>query len=230
MLALLDQGTATRDSIAIAKEQERLGANIGTASSMDMTNVSLYALKPNLAASLDLLADVVRNPAFRPADLDRERAGLLTQIATEKTEPTSIALRTLPPLLYGTQHPYGVPFTGSGDEKGVTAATRDDIVAFHDKWIRADNATIFVVGDTTLAELTPLLEARFGSWKAPATAKGTKSFPAMVVAKPRIILIDRPQSPQSMILAGETLPLKGTDDILPSTPPTRCSAAVRPHG
>ncbi|MGH6741850.1 MAG: M16 family metallopeptidase, partial [Bradyrhizobium sp.] len=110
----------------------------------------------------------------------------------------------------------GVPFTGSGDEAGIKAITRADLLAFHARWIRPDSATIFVVGDTTLAEILPLLEARFGDWKKPDTPHGTKFFGRdKTIETPRIILIDRPQSPQSMILAGQLLPTRGVDDPLP---------------
>jgi predicted Zn-dependent peptidase len=218
LLSLLKEGTATRDSTAIAEEQERLGASISANASMDRTTLSLSALKPNLAASLDLLADVVRNPAFRPDDVERKRAALLAQIAEEKTQPQGLALRVLPPILYGAGHPYGVPFTGSGDEAGVKAATRADLLAFHQRWLRPDNAEIFAVGDTTLAELVPLLEARFGTWARPPVAKGVKSFAAAPLgAGGRIVLIDKPQSPQSMILAGEPLAARGVDDPLTLT-------------
>src|SRR3546814_15266009 len=94
---------------------------------MDATNVGLYALKPNLDASLGLLADVIRNPAFAPAEVERLRGQVLTRIAAEKTEPMPIAQRLLPPLLYGQSHPYGIPFTGSGTESGVKAVTRADL-------------------------------------------------------------------------------------------------------
>lgn len=211
--ALLDEGTKTRSSLTIAQEQERLGAAVSAGNSMDRTTVGLFALKPNLDASLGLLADVVRNPAFAPAEVERLRGQMLTRIAAEKTEPMAIAQRMLPPLLYGTAHPYGIPFTGSGTESGVKAVTRADLVAFHDGWVRPDNAKIFVTGDTTLTELLPLLEKRFGDWKAPAAAKGTKLFRMDRMARPaRIILIDKPQSPQSMILAGVLTAKKGTDN------------------
>ena len=180
---------------------------------MDATNVGLYALKPNLDASLGLLADVIRNPAFAPAEVERLRGQVLTRIAAEKTEPMPIAQRLLPPLLYGQAHPYGIPFTGSGTESGVKAVTRPDLVAFHDKWLRPDNATIFVTGDTTLADVMPLLEKRFGDWKAPGVAKGTKLFRMDRMMRPsRIILVDKPQSPQSMILAGLLTNKAGTDN------------------
>ena len=211
--ALLDEGTTTRSSIEIAEEQERLGAAISAANSMDGTTVGLFALKPNLDASLGLLADVIRNPAFRPEEVERLRGQVLTRIAAEKTEPMAIAQRMLPPLLYGQAHPYGIPFTGSGTESGVKAVTRADLTAFHDAWMRPDNATIFVAGDTTLAEMMPLLEKRFGDWKAPASAKGTKMFRMDRMRRvPRIVLVDKPQSPQSLILAGVLTNKAGTDN------------------
>ncbi|MEJ7926437.1 pitrilysin family protein [Sphingobium sp. AN641] len=213
MTSLLDEGTKNRNSVRIAQEQERLGAAISAGSSMDRTQVGLFALKPNLDASLDLLADVVRNPAFAPAEVERLRGQLLTRIAAEKTEPMPIAQRLLPPLLYGKAHPYGLPFTGSGTESGVKAVTRNDLLAFHQKWIRPDNAKIFVTGDTSLADLLPLLEKRFGDWTAPASARGTKLFRMDRMARPaRIVLVDKPQSPQSMILAGLLTNKSGTDN------------------
>ncbi|ARS27784.1 M16 family metallopeptidase [Sphingomonas sp. KC8] len=212
-LSLLDEGTKTRNSIQIAEEQERLGASIGSSASMDRTSVSLFALKANLAPSLDLLADVLKNPAFEPAEVERLRAQLVTSIAAENTQPRGIARRVIPELLYGKLHPYGVPLSGSGTEAGVKSVTRDDLFAFHQAWLRPDNGKIFVAGDVTLAEITPLLEARFGQWKAPASPKGAKLFRMDRMARPpRIVLIDRPQSPQSFIMAGQLLPFKGTDD------------------
>jgi zinc protease len=211
--ALLDEGTKTRNALQIAQEQERLGASVSASNGMDRTTVGLFALKPNLDASLGLLADVIRNPAFTPADVERLRGQMLTRIASEKTEPMAIAQRMLPPLLYGKAHPYGIPFTGSGTETGVKAVTREDLTAFHDSWLRPDNAKIFVTGDTSLADLMPLLEKRFGDWQAPTRAKGAKIFRMDRMARPpRIVLIDKPQSPQSMILAGVLTSQKGTDN------------------
>ncbi|MGC6330388.1 M16 family metallopeptidase [Rhizorhabdus sp. FW153] len=214
-LALLDEGAGKRDSIALAEAQERLGAQIASSATMDRTNVSMFALKANLAPSLDLLADVIQRPTFEPAEIERLRNQVLAGIAAENAQPRGIARRIMPSLLYGKLHPYGVPMSGSGTEEGVKAVTRADLLAFHDRWLRPDNARIFVTGDTTLDELKPLLEARFGSWAKPAAPKGEKQFRMDRMARPaRIVLIDRPQSPQSYILAGELLPTRGVDDPL----------------
>src|SRR3546814_21188810 len=76
MLALMDEGTRTRSSIDIAEEQEPLGAVITPEASMDRTDVSLFALTPNLAPSLAPFADIVRTHAFAAGEVvDRQSAG-----------------------------------------------------------------------------------------------------------------------------------------------------------
>jgi len=214
MLSLMDEGTTTRDSIAFAEAKERLGAQIDGSATADETVFSLFALKPNLAASLGLLADYIRNPAFDAQELDRVRAQQLNRLKAELNNPNAIASRVLMPVLYGADHPYGIPPSGLGTTSAVTAATREQLAAFHSAWVRPDNARIFVVGDTTLKEVKKQLDAAFGSWKAPAVAKGTKHFETPIPAPtPRILLFDRPKSPQSVILAGKVLGVKGTEEL-----------------
>ncbi len=216
MLSLMDEGTTSRDSITFAEAKERLGAQIDGTATADETVFSLFALKPNLSASLGLLADYIRNPAFDAQELERVRAQQLNRLKAELNNPNAIASRVLMPVLYGADHPYGIPPSGLGTTSAVTAATRDQLAAFHAAWIRPDNARIFVVGDTTLKEVTKQLDAAFGNWKAPATAKGAKHFETPVpTPKPRILLFDRPKSPQSVIMAGKVLTVKGSDEIEP---------------
>ncbi len=214
MLSLMDEGTTDLNSIAFAEAKERLGAQIDATANADETVFSLFALKPNLGASLSLLADYIRNPAFDAKELERVRAQQLNRLQAELNNPNAIAGRLMAPMLYGTDHPYGIPPSGLGDAKAVTAASRDQLAAFHAAWIRPDNARVFVVGDTTLAEVKKQLDATLGQWKAPKTAKPVKNFDIAIPApKPRIVLFDRPKSPQSVILAGKVLDAKGGDAL-----------------
>lgn len=216
MLSLMDEGTTSLDSIAFAEAKERLGAGIDGSASSDETVFSLSALKPNLGASLALLADYIEHPAFDAKELERVRAQQLNRIKAERNNPNALAARTLMPVLYGADHPYGIPPTGLGNAAAVTAATRDQLAAFHHSWIRPDNARIFVVGDTTLKEVKKLLDASLGQWKSPDGPVQVKDFSvAIPVPQPRIILIDRPKSPQSVILAGKVLDVKGGDELEP---------------
>ena len=213
MLALMDEGTKSRTSTQIAEEEERLGASISAGASMDRTGISLSALSPNLAPSLALFADVVRNPAFDPKEVDRLKGQQLNRIASEMTQPQGLALRMLPPLLYGVAHGYGVPFSGTGDPKVVATLTSADMVAFHRAWVRPDKAKIFVVSDLPLDRIVAALNTAFGDWTGEG-APGVKADEAPVPAPaPRIVLIDRPGSPQSLILGGAVLNATGTQEI-----------------
>ena len=213
--AMLDEGTKTLDSVEIAKRRQRLGALISAGAGLDSSIASLSALNANLAPSLELFADVVRNPAFRDADIERIRAQWLADIAQEKTQPNGMALRTLPPLLYGKDHAYGIPFTGTGTESAIKSLTADDLAAFQRDFIRPDNVKILVAGDTTLAQILPLLDKTFGDWTAPASAVPRKNL-AQVAAqkKPRVFLINRADSPQSLIFAGALAPPTKAPDYL----------------
>lgn len=215
MLAMLEEGTKTLNSVQIAEAQERLGASISVAATMDRTNVSMYAPAPNLAPALDLMADIIKNPAFDAKELERIRATQLSRIASELTQPQGLAGRALPPLLFGKDHPYGVASSGLGEPAVVSKLTRQDLAAFHNKWIRGDNAEIFAVGDTSLADLKPLLEKNFGIWRMTRDLPGKKNFDVPTPpAQERIVLVDRPQSPQSVIFAGQLLDARGGDDLL----------------
>jgi predicted Zn-dependent peptidase len=215
MLNLMEEGTRTRDANALAEAKERLGASINIGASMDRSSATLSTPSANLAPSLTLLADVLRNPAMGATELERVRAQRLTGIASERTQPGAIAQRALPPLLYGPESPYGRGFTGTGDEATVRALTVADLTDEYATWIRPDNATLFVVSDRPLAEVQAELDRALGDWRAPAATKGEKNFAAQPpAAQPRIVLIDRPQSPQSLIYGGQLLPLSGTDDTL----------------
>ncbi len=214
-LGMLDEGTANRTALEISAEAERLGATLSTGSNLDMSTVNLSALKPNLNASLALAADVVRNPAFNQGEIDRLRSRWIPSIAQEKAQPVQLALRTLPPLLYGDGHSYSVPYTGSGTVDAIAALKRDDLVSFHTDWIRPDNATIFMVGDITLDEAMASLESVFGDWQAPASPVPAKNIgEAELPENARVIIMDKPGSPQSLILAGHLFPSTGAEAYL----------------
>ena len=133
---------------------------------------------------------MTKDAAFRPEDIERIRTQRLTSIAQQQKDPQRVAHRLLPQVLYGNEHPYGgVP----GDPKAIARFSRADFAAFEQRWLRPDNVKIFVVSDRPLSEIQPLLEERFGTWAAPAVAKGAKNFTAL---PPRPasqkILLDQP--------------------------------------
>ncbi|GGD56554.1 M16 family metallopeptidase [Croceicoccus mobilis] len=215
MLDLMDAGTTTLDATELAIAQERLGASISSGSSRDSTNFTLSALKPNLGASFELLADYVRNPAFDTTELERVRAQQLNAIQAEKTQPSAVAQRFFYPAIYGDKHPYGRAPSGLGNADVVAQLTASDLKGFHDTWLRPDTARLYVVGDTTLDQVVELANETFGNWKRPAMPAPQKNFDVAIPSpEPRVILIDRPGSPQSMIIAGKVLDKTGRDDLV----------------
>ncbi|SEP01461.1 Predicted Zn-dependent peptidase [Luteibacter sp. UNC138MFCol5.1] len=204
---LLEESTTSLDSVEVARRKERLGAFVSANCTLDTCGVGLNALNEQLTPSLELFADIVRNPAFKADDIERIRGQWLAGIAQEKTEPTGLALRSLPPLLYGKDHAYGIPFTGSGTESAIKSLKAADLVAFQRDYLRPDNLRILVAGDTTLEAILPQLDAVFGDWTPPATPVPKKNIGQVAVQpKPRVFLINRTDAPQSLILAGLLAP------------------------
>lgn len=212
---MIDEGPEGLSSQEFAEAQERLGASINSNNGADRSYVMLNALSPNLPASLDLLSDVIRNPAFRPDDIDRLRSQTLTGIAQLQKDPTRVGRRLLPVVLYGAGHPYGGP--PGGDPAAIAKFSRNDLVVWKQTWLRPDNLKIFIVSDRPLSEVEPLLEARFGKWAAPTVDKGVKTFAAAPPrpSSPKILLVNRPGAPQSSILGAQLLPIDPRDDIIP---------------
>ncbi|HTP12628.1 MAG TPA: pitrilysin family protein, partial [Bacteroidota bacterium] len=204
-MGMLDEGTTTRSALTISDELSKLGATLNTGSGLDESFVSLSALKANLDASLDIFADVVLNPSFPQADFERLQKQTIARIQREKVQPIQMALRILPALIYGPHHAYGSPFTGSGTEAAVSKMTRGDMVKFHQTWLKPNNATLVIVGATTMDEIKPKLEKLFKNWKSgdvPSKNVPTVDFPA----KPVVYILDKPGSQQSVILASEVAP------------------------
>jgi zinc protease len=157
------------------------------------------------------MADIARNPAFAPAEVERLKGQRLAQIAQQQASPFGLASRAIRPLLYGDAHPYGS--VGSlGTAAVVKELTPGALRATHDRWLRPDLARITVVGDVTMAQLLPQLEAVFGNWQARAGPAPRKALGAPTPApRQRLVVIDRPNSPQSVLLFGRLLPLTGKD-------------------
>lgn len=204
---LLDEGTKTKDALQINEELLLLGANLGTGAGLDMSNVSLSSLKSNLDKSLELYADVILNPAFPDKEIDRLRKERIAQIKREKVTPIQMAVRVFPQFLYGKDHAYGYPMTGSGYEETVMKITRDDLVNYHKTWFKPNNATLIIVGDITMDEIKPKLEKLFKDWK-PGDVPKKNISEVKQKDKPIIYLMDKPGSPQSVLLAGHLAPPK----------------------
>jgi zinc protease len=197
-LNIMDEGTTSKNAVQIGEAQERLGARLNTGAGDDSATITLSALKANLGPSLDLFADVLLHPSFPTEDFERIRKETLVRMQSSKLEPNAMSQRVLPPLVYGKGHPYGALGGGSGTEATIGALSTKALADYWSTWFKPNNAKLIVVGDTTLAELKPLLEARLASWK-PGEVPAKKIGPAQNIDKTVVYLLDRPQAMQSVI-------------------------------
>ena len=210
---VLDEGTKTRTALQISEELALLGASLGSGSNLDLSTVSLSALKSNLDASLNIFADVILNPSFPKEDFQRLQKQRIAGIQREKVTPIQMALRVMPKIIYGDDHAYGNPLTGSGTEQSVMAITREDLVKFHKTWLKPNNATLVVVGATTMNEIKPKLEKLFKDWKQGDVPK-KKIAEVEQQKKPTVYLIDKPAALQSIVISGHvTLPQSNPDEL-----------------
>ena len=206
-MSMLDEGQGDMDALEFANRVQELGARMGASSDVDGSGAYVSALKDKLDPTLQLFADMLRQPNFAQADIDRVKATWIAGIQQEKASPNGAALRVLPPLLYGAGHPYAIPFSGTGTEASIKGLSRADLVAYHDAYVRPQGATVIVVGDTTLDEIVPKLDAVFGDWSGTGAAPAPAKVPT--VARPdgvRVFLIDKPGAVQANIFAGELVP------------------------
>ncbi|MDV3513794.1 MULTISPECIES: pitrilysin family protein [unclassified Stenotrophomonas] len=204
---LMTEGAGKLGSLAFADAADALGASLDAGAGLDSVTVDMSALKENLVPSLALYRDLLREPRFEQSEIDRVKATWIAGIQQEKVNPNAVAMRVLPPLLYGKGHPYAIPFTGSGDEAAIRSLGREDLVDFHRDWLRPQDGTLIVVGDTTLAEIVPLLDKQLGDWKATGDAPTIKATTAVALPKsPRVFLIDQPGAVQANLFAGQVVP------------------------
>ncbi|MCE5228915.1 insulinase family protein [bacterium] len=197
---MLDEGTKSRKSEEISEELALLGAGFGSSAEPDYMRASISMLKENIDPTLELYADLILNPAFRAEDFQRCKKQLLSDVKQEKARPDAEGYRIAPRLMYGAGHPYGALVTEASIEK----IGRDDLIAYHRESFKPGSATLIVVGDTTMAEITPKLEKAFKQWEG-GTAPKKQAVAANGANGPAIYLIDKPQAPSSFILVGNLI-------------------------
>jgi zinc protease len=211
---LIDEGTKTRSALQISEELMRLGATFNTLSALDYSGLGMNALKVRLDPAMALFADVLLNPSFPQEEIDRQRKQVIGQIMQEKKQPVQMGLRILPTLVYGSNHPYGQPLTGSGTEEVVQSLTAKDLEAFHSTWFKPNNSTLVVVGDVTLEEIVPKIEKVFGKWatgQVPQITLPTVEQPKATT----VYIVDKPDAAQSVLLAAHLLPPKSDPTMVP---------------
>lgn len=208
---ILNEGTKTRDAFEISDQTGRLGAYLSTNSSFDYSGINLNILKNNLDQGLELMSDIALNPTFPQAELDRQKQIYLGRIQQESKQPFTTAIKAYYYELYGPNHPYAQPYTGSGTTQSIEAITRADLQACYEANYLPNNAVVIVVGDITLEDAKGRLEKAFKKWQ-PGTVAKQEIASVEPLKKTKICIVDKPGAAQSVIVIGNlTIPRDNPD-------------------
>jgi len=195
---MLEEGAGKRGAIDLATAIDDLGAHITTDANADASFVSVTVLKRNLDRAFSLFGDVVARPRFEPAEYRRMSDIWHNELLERQKDPDATARVVYRAALFGLGHPYGHPWDGT--VQSARAINLDDIQRFYASAWRPDRAVLVCAGDVTAAELMPLVGSTFAAWKAPASpAPAPVAPPAPKGPWPKLVLVDRPDAPQSVI-------------------------------
>jgi zinc protease len=191
---LLTKGTKTRSATEIARQIESLGATLSASAGTDSSGVSLETRADRTDEAFALMADVVRNPVFAGAEVERQRQQMLDVLQVNLRQPGTVARYALVRLLFGSG-PYGsIP-----SPKSVGAIKAEETSAFHDAYYRPDNALIVISGDVAPEDGFKLAERFFGDWARPDSRLISKPDLAHVADARQDIVIDLPKSGQAAV-------------------------------
>jgi zinc protease len=174
-----------------------MGGAMGAGAGTDLTFVNVVVMKDSFEQGLRILSDMARKPAFAPEEIDRQRQQALSTLRVNFDSPEFVADAVFDRMVYGF-HPYGLPQNGTPES--IASITRDDIVAFHDRYFVPNNAILAVVGDVTADEAFASVRKVFGDWER-------KAIPTATIAAPpdpsrRVIVVNKPDAVQTEIRAG----------------------------
>jgi predicted Zn-dependent peptidase len=204
---LLREGTAKHTSRELAEQLDTIGATLNANSGVSsfQTSITTSGLTDSLDQILDLFAEVIRTPKFPAEEVERYKSRTISQQPLLRGQPQFLAQERLSQAIYGT-HPASMVVAPVDALKKITSA---DLARFHDQNYVPNNATLFIAGDVTLAQLLPKLERVFGDWQR-GTVQAPSLPPVPDQTATRIYLINRPGSVQTVYLIG-SLGMERTD-------------------
>ena len=165
---LLQRGTAKHTRQQIQDEFDKLKARVGVFGGATSANVSIETTRQNLPAVLRLVGEILREPSFPQTEFDQLKQETLTQIESQKSEPTTIAITEL--SRHFNIYPKGHPLYSSTIEESIAdnkAVTLDDVKKFYKDFYGASNGQMTVIGDFDEKEVSALTQELFANWKSP---------------------------------------------------------------
>jgi zinc protease len=203
---LAQEGTNSRTSEQIKREVFAMGASLTATAGQDASNFQIRGLNTTLPEMLAMLADVVRNPTFPPAELDLLKTTTGQRLQAQAASPQYVNNKTFRQTLFGN-HPYA--------RIGVTPETlpaidRPSITGYHQAYYRPNNAFLIVVGDVAADAVFAAAEKAFGSWERRALPE-TKPVALPAIKGRTLVFVQRPNSVQSSISVGNFTPRRNDE-------------------
>lgn len=171
---MLLKGTRTRSAETLATEIESVGGSIDSYGGNNSFGVNAEVMSSDFAIGLELLADVLLNPAFPPAPLEREREVQLASLRAQKDHLLQSASKSMRRVLFGDTG-YGLDVLGS--EASVPKLTAGELRAFYERFAVPSNCVLAIYGDVHPAQVRNAVEKTFGKWKGVAPAEIAQSSP-----------------------------------------------------
>jgi predicted Zn-dependent peptidase len=196
---LIGTGTKTRTKAQLDEEVDFIGATLNTS----WNSIFASSLTKHRDKLLELMSDVLFNPAFDPNELAKLKTQKLSELASDKDDPTSIMANVRTALVYGKEHTYGEIET----EQTIEAFTLEDCKNYFNTYFKPNNAYLVIVGDIDLKTANTAAEKYFGKWTQGTVTNPTYKQPAPP-AKTYVALVDRPNSVQSVISVAYPVNLK----------------------
>ena len=213
-MSMLTEGTGSYNALELSDRLEELGTDLYTNTGLDVSSVNISSLKSNFVDSLKIMHEVITDPTFDQTEIERKKLRWLAAIDQSLSTPNGMVSNLIPEILYGENHPYAKPMSGNGTRESIQWMSREDLMSYKERFIAPSNASLIVVGDTTLDEVVPMLESQFGKLAENKMLKGVQ-LDYEVVNQPasrRVYLVDKPGAVQSLIVAGQLMPAIGSSD------------------
>ncbi len=206
---LLSEGTLSKSARQIADELDFYGSYINPGSDRDESHIQLYSLNKFLPSTLDIAADIIKNPIFPENELNIFRQKRLQAMAIENQKVEFRARKTFIRTLFGEQHPYGI----IGEPQDIKEISRDEIIDFHASFYHPTQCSILLSGRKA-GDFLPLLEERFGNWTGSVEKPGIL-FPTGPEQTPATYDIreEVPGAVQAAIRIGGIMPIKSHEDF-----------------
>ena len=205
---LLTRGTRGHSATQLARAAESLGGSLDSSAGWNQSGVAITVTVPKIDAALALVSEVVQQPAFAQAELDRLRAQALDDLKIAYSDPGTLASLASQRLLFGAGA-YGHP--AGGTPASLARIDRVDLVALHAARYRPDNAVLVLAGDLDADAALRLARRHFGAWKATGMAPARAPAQTGGELPQTTALIDLPQSGQAAVVVAVPLPPLGAD-------------------